>query len=131
MQCISYGPCYQITDFTKFFQSKKATKNLRVQLSSNYIFFYVIDNSLICVTVYRLRTRKYPDVLLSLAGRELTTVINVIKDKHNRGVFLFHATDIYEASLRSTSVTDISSPPEFPVINITDVSLNEFLNCRV
>lgn len=58
------------------------------------------------------------DVLLALARKELTTVINVIEDKHNEGGFLFHAIDMYEAFVGSTSLTDISST-QFLVINMT------------
>ena len=66
-----------------------------------------------------------PDVLLALAGKEITAVINVVEDKHNSDVYLFHATDLYDPYLGSNSSTDISSPPQIPVINISDVSPND------
>lgn len=51
-----------------------------------------------------------PGVLTRLASNEATVVINVMEDSNNKGVFLFHGTDVYEALNTGTSLIDMSHP---------------------
>lgn len=59
-----------------------------------------------------------PVVLTAFVGSQVSVVNDVTEDSSNNCAFMFQ----YEVLNASTSLTDISSPPEIPPIIIADVS---------
>lgn len=63
-----------------------------------------------------------PGLLNHIEGKEITALIGVKKGKNEEDDYIIYAEDIYEFQTAETSNTESSPLPEYPSIDLTEVS---------
>lgn len=67
-------------------------------------------------------SRNVPALLHTMAGKEVCATINVIKANNVGDGFIIYAEDIYDASMTTISNSESSPNPDFPSVDLTEVS---------